>query len=340
MFLKKLFFGGGPPKPTASSTSSTSSSPRAVPKTPAIEFGDDEVNLIVFQESDRQSGVLFDSRSKRTNQIENRLLYEMVFGTVPLSREGLTTKLHVVSRTRQILVTKVFRVTFVSSQQQEQDVLSPVMSFSSISSSASSFASSLAFSTSSLDAQRSWKRTFAVVLLFDDVVPIATSELSSSSATMLLGISGSAASTNVAAGVAAGAGSNPLSQSVGGGGLLPHQLCAKGAGSDDERRRLAERRRNFVESHFALIDHQFNVYCRELVINLRRRFARISLLVMPAFERHVQRNNERCLFSDSKSSCTVVFDDGAYELSVPGAWLATTFGESGFATAIVVRREF
>jgi hypothetical protein len=138
-----------------------------------VVFGADEISLVISQESDRQNGVLFDSQSSsfrahRDTHLDTRLLYEMMFGTVPLAHGGLTTKVHIVPRSRQLLITKVFRVTFTPTD--ESAVLSPNMSSSS--SSSTSSLSSMSGSMNFASQQRSWKRTFAVVLMFNDALPV------------------------------------------------------------------------------------------------------------------------------------------------------------------------
>ena len=131
---------------------------------------------------------------------------------------GQTTKLHAMPRTHEILVTKVLRIAFVAATTG--DALSPVVSVGSLSSlSATPNSSSLSAYGASSDGQRSWKRSFAVVLVI--------------------------------------------------GGIA---IAASDATNDDLRRQ-------FVESHFALIDRALNVLCRALVGALRARFARQLLRV-------------------------------------------------------------
>ncbi len=74
-----------------------------------------------MQESERQSGLLADTESRRrprerslarhgSARVDARLLHEMLFGTVPLSMNGVCSKVHLLPASRQLLVSKLCRV--------------------------------------------------------------------------------------------------------------------------------------------------------------------------------------------------------------------------------------
>jgi hypothetical protein len=218
--------------------------------------------VLVLQECDRQSGLLFDSDSRRrprervlarqnATRIDGRLLHEMLFGAVPLSMNGVTTKLHLVPQSRQIMVSKLCRVQFVPPPPPER-----------VDGAGADDDDACAGAHVPHDA--SFKKSVAVAVLFDNALPAPRKD--------------------------AGGGDDYADEAVAAAG------SASGA-SDADSIHL----RRFIESHFALIDFHLNAFCRGVVSNLRHRYDQQCLAARqpqaPLFEMGALQNCKRLAFA-------------------------------------------
>lgn len=212
--------------------------------------------------------------SGRRNALDGRLLHEMLFGAVPLSMNGVSTKLHLIPHTRQLLLTKLCRVQFLPPPLHPSDDLAfaalhspPVLPH------ASSSPGHLLLHQhhhqhhhhqSHLllqNDQNAFKLTFAVALLFDNVLPPRR----------------------------ANAGDDADANSSAAAAPPPAAAAAADDNADDDVDEDASiHLRQFIESHFVLFDFHVNTLCRAVVSNLRHRYDRQCLSagrqVAPHFE--------------------------------------------------------